>query len=193
MTGPVFIFRGEVVAKNFISLCEPINDAGLVDIVRRHFEFHAVANRKANKTFAHLSRNMREHEVLVCQRDTKHCAGKNRQDCPFHFNSFFQAHILISQAGPRNLSGAGCTIVYRRKLAYGRRLLPDGRGRSSRGRASLTDKARPPISLPLIAAIAALASVVSFIVMNAKPRDLPVMRSIISATSATLPCCSKRS
>ncbi len=108
MTGPVFTFRGEAVAKNFIFnffLCEPINDAGLVDIVRRHFEFHAVANRKANKTFAHFSRNMREHKVLVCQRDTKHCAGKNRQDCPFHFNSFFQAHILISQAGPRNLSG----------------------------------------------------------------------------------------
>ena len=40
MTGPVFTFRGEAVAKNFIFnffLCEPINDAGLVDIVRRHF------------------------------------------------------------------------------------------------------------------------------------------------------------
>lgn len=36
-------------------LCEPINDAGLVDIVRRHLELHAVANRKANKTFAHFS------------------------------------------------------------------------------------------------------------------------------------------
>ena len=32
--------------------------------------------------------------------------------------------------------------------------------------------------------MAALASAVSFMVTNAKPRDLPVMRSIISATSA---------
>src|SRR6476660_1674010 len=30
-------------------------------------------------------------------------------------------------------------------------------------------------------------------VMNAKPRDLPVIRSIISDTSLTVPCCSKRS
>jgi hypothetical protein len=70
-------------------LCEPINDASLVDIVRRHFEFHAVTNRKANKTFAHFPRNMREHEVFVRQRDAKHCAWKNGQDCPFHLDSFF--------------------------------------------------------------------------------------------------------
>ena len=52
-------------------LCEPINDACLVDIVRRHFEFHTVANGKANKTFAHLSGNVREHETFVpVQRET---------------------------------------------------------------------------------------------------------------------------
>ncbi len=77
MTGPVFTFRGEVVAKNFISLCEPINDARLVYIVRRHFEFHTVANRKANKTFAHLSGNVREHETFVRKCNPKHRAGKN--------------------------------------------------------------------------------------------------------------------
>jgi hypothetical protein len=70
-------------------LCEPINDASLVDIVRRHFEFHAIANRKPNKTFAHFSRNMREYEVFVRQRDAKHCAWKNGQDCPFYLDSFF--------------------------------------------------------------------------------------------------------
>jgi hypothetical protein len=70
-------------------LCESINDASLVDIVRRHLQFHTVANRKANKTFAHFSRNMGEHEVFVRQRDAKHCAWKNGQDCPFDLDSFF--------------------------------------------------------------------------------------------------------
>jgi hypothetical protein len=44
MTGPLFIFRGEVLAKNFIFLCEWINDSRLVDIVRRHFEFQTIAS-----------------------------------------------------------------------------------------------------------------------------------------------------
>ena len=77
MTGPVFTFRVELVAKNFIFLCEPINDTRLVDIVRRHLEFYTIANRQANKTFAHLSGNVREHETLVRQRNAKHRAGKN--------------------------------------------------------------------------------------------------------------------
>ena len=70
-------------------LCEPINDACLVDIVRRHFEFHTVANREADKAFAHFSRNVGEHEVFIRQRDAKHRAGKNGHDYPFHFDSFF--------------------------------------------------------------------------------------------------------
>jgi hypothetical protein len=70
-------------------LRESINDASLVDVVRRHFKFHPVADREANKTFAHLSRNMREDEVFVRQRDAKHGAGENGQDRPFHLDSFF--------------------------------------------------------------------------------------------------------
>ena len=42
-----------------------------------------------------------------------------------------------------NVFEAGCTIHYRRKLAYRGRLLLDDRGRSSRARASLTVRARP--------------------------------------------------
>src|SRR5687767_128734 len=44
-----------------------------------------------------------------------------------------------------------------------------------------------------MAAMAALASVVSAMETNAKPRERPVVRSIMRATSVTLPCCSKRS
>jgi hypothetical protein len=54
MTGPLFIFRGEVLAKNFIFLCEWINDSRLVDIVRRHFEFQTIASCEPDKTFPHF-------------------------------------------------------------------------------------------------------------------------------------------
>ncbi len=91
MTGPVLTFRVDVVAKNFISiiLCEPINDTRLVDIVGRHLQFHTIADREADKAFAHFARNMREDEMFICQRDTKHCAGKNGHDYPFYFDGFF--------------------------------------------------------------------------------------------------------
>jgi hypothetical protein len=89
MTGPVFTFRAEVVVKNFISLCEPINNTRLLDIVRRHFEFHTVTNRKADEAFAHLSGNVRKHEMFIRERHAKHCAGKNGHDCPFHLYCLF--------------------------------------------------------------------------------------------------------
>ena len=88
MIGPVFTFRGEVVAKNFI-LCESINYTRFIDVVRRHFEFHPVAGRETDKTFAHFSGNVREHEVFIRQRNAKHRAGKDGHDCPFYFDSFF--------------------------------------------------------------------------------------------------------
>ena len=87
MTGPVFTFRGEVVAKNFIFLCEPINDTRLVDIVRRHMQFYTIANCEANKTFAHFAGNVRQHEMFIRQSDAKHCAGKNRCNRSFHLDS----------------------------------------------------------------------------------------------------------
>jgi hypothetical protein len=88
MIGPVFTFRGEVVAKNFI-LCESINYARLIDVVRRHFEFHTIAGRKADKTFAHFSGDMRKHKVFIRQRDAKHGAGKHGHNRPFYFDSLF--------------------------------------------------------------------------------------------------------
>jgi hypothetical protein len=88
----VFYFPWRSGCEKFHLNCflrEPINYASFVGIVRGHFEFHAVANRKANKTFAHFSRNMGEHEVFVRQRDAKHCTWKNGEDCSFHLDSFF--------------------------------------------------------------------------------------------------------
>src|SRR5438477_3901783 len=194
ITGPVFTFRGTGVPKNFIFL-EAVDDARLVNVVRRHLEFDAIANGKSNKSFAHFSGNVRQDKMLVGQSDPEHGAGKDRHDRSFQLKSFFGVHDR-EQAGSEILE-AGCNNRFRiyRRLPAKERLPPPpyGRGRSSRGRASLTLRGRPFSSLPLSALIAASASAFSFMVMNAKPRDLPVMRSIISATSPTWPCCSKRS
>ena len=59
MTGPVFIFRAAGVPKNFI-LSEAVDDARLVNIVRRHLEFDAIADGKSTKSFAHFSGNVRQ-------------------------------------------------------------------------------------------------------------------------------------
>src|SRR6266576_2355578 len=89
-----FYLAGWSRCKKFHFLCEPINDTRLFDIVRRHFEFHTVANREADKAFAHFSRNVGEHEMFIRQRDAKHRAGKNGHDYPFHFDSFFKIHYI---------------------------------------------------------------------------------------------------
>jgi hypothetical protein len=54
ITGPVFVFRATGVPKNFI-LSEAVDDARLINVVRRHLEFNAIANGKSNKSFAHFS------------------------------------------------------------------------------------------------------------------------------------------
>ena len=80
MIGPLCSFGTVVVIKNFITkipLAEPINDARFVDIVGRHFQLHPVTDGQANKAFAHLSGNVREHETFVRQCNAKHRAGKN--------------------------------------------------------------------------------------------------------------------
>src|SRR4029453_4943643 len=103
-----------------------------------------------------------------------------------------ELRLAGSNAGARFHKRRQLNRIYQRLPAKERFPL-EGRGRCSRGRASLTASARPLSSWPLSALIAALACPPSFIVMNAKPRDLPLNRSIIKLTSLTVPCCSNRS
>src|SRR5262245_42244810 len=83
--------------------------------------------------------------------------------------------------------------------AYHRRPPPPPRGpppegrRSSRGRASLTFKARPASSCPCNAAMAACAAWSSAISTKPKPRRRPVSRSVIRLTRSTTPYGANRS
>ena len=88
ITGPVFTFRAAGVPKNFI-LSEAVDDARLVNVVRRHLEFDAIANGKSNKSFAHFSGNVREDKMLVGEGDPEHGAGQDRHDRSFQLESFF--------------------------------------------------------------------------------------------------------
>ena len=61
-------------------MSESINDARFGGVVWRHLHLYTIADGKANKTLAHLSRNVREHEMIVGQRDAKHRPGQDRHD-----------------------------------------------------------------------------------------------------------------
>src|SRR5437016_1254370 len=61
---------------------------------------------------------------------------------------------------------------------------------SDLGRASLTLRALPPTSLPLMASIARSPSASFVISTNANPRGWPVSRSVTMLTRSTLPCAS---
>jgi hypothetical protein len=88
ITGPVFIFRTAGVPKNLI-LSEAVDDARLINVVRRHLEFNAIANGKSNKSFAHFPGNVREDKMLVGESNPEHGAGQDRHDRSFQLEGFF--------------------------------------------------------------------------------------------------------
>jgi len=70
-------------------------------------QFDAVANGKADEAFAHFTRNMRENQVFVGERDPEHRAGKNRHDYSFQLNRFFRVHDGRPGEPAPKASGAG--------------------------------------------------------------------------------------
>ena len=70
-------------------LFQPPGDARLVQIVRRHFHFHAVADGEAHPALAHLAADRGEDEVFVVQFDAEHRSGQHGRDATFDFNVFF--------------------------------------------------------------------------------------------------------
>src|SRR4029077_7908335 len=104
---------------------------------------------------------MGEHNVLIGQLHPEHGAGQYGHYLAFDLDRFswVYSHWVwkISKAGARNGRRPA------KSKTVDQRLLPPAkcRGRSSRARASFTVSARPETSLPLSAAIAALAPVAS--------------------------------
>ena len=58
-------------------LLEPVNDAGLVQIVGGHFQFYPVACGEADEALAHFARDVREDFVVIVERDAEHGPGEH--------------------------------------------------------------------------------------------------------------------
>ena len=87
-------------------LSQPPGDARLVQVVGRHFHFHAVADGQAHPAFAHLATDGRQDNVLVVQFDAEHRAGQNRLDTAFDFDVFFFDRCVHSD-GKIKKAGSG--------------------------------------------------------------------------------------
>ena len=71
----LFVKDGIITARP--RLPEPIDDPRLREIVRRHFQLHAIARGETDESLAHFARDVREHEVLVRQLHAKHGSGED--------------------------------------------------------------------------------------------------------------------
>lgn len=82
--------KGAIFAKGCgRGLAEAINDAGFVEVVRRHFDFDAVSDGQSDESLPHLAGNVREYHVAVVQFDAEH---SSRQDC---FDFSFQFDVIF--------------------------------------------------------------------------------------------------
>ena len=70
-------------------LLKPPGNSRFIQIVGRHLHFHAIANRQANPSLAHLAANRRQHEVLVVEFYPEHCSRQDGLHAPFHFDVIF--------------------------------------------------------------------------------------------------------
>ena len=76
---------------------QAINNPGFVEVVWRHLHPHAVADGQADKAFAHLARDVREHFVAVIELGPEHRPGQHRWAPALNFNCFF--HRVYAEYG----------------------------------------------------------------------------------------------
>ena len=83
------------VAHRCHKLAKPVDNTCLVQIVRRHFEFHSIPRGQPNKSLPHSAGNVREHLMLVVQLDSEHRPGKDGRDFTFGFDLLFCGHTIM--------------------------------------------------------------------------------------------------
>ena len=71
---------------------ESIHYPCLGSIVGRHFDLYSISDGQTNESLAHLARDMREYQMIVCQRYAKHGSGQDGSDCPLQLDRFFRIH-----------------------------------------------------------------------------------------------------
>ena len=93
MVGPVFTFgRRGGSNRNLVGISESINNTSFRGVVRRHLHSYPITDCKSDETFAHLSGNVRENQMIVCKRDTKHGPRQDHRDGTFQLDRFLRIH-----------------------------------------------------------------------------------------------------
>src|SRR4029077_11759192 len=75
-----------------------IYDAAPVQVVGRKLNCYLVARQNADEGLAHLSRDMRQHLMLVLQFNLEHGIGQRFDDRRHHFNRVLFAHRLLEES-----------------------------------------------------------------------------------------------
>lgn len=76
-------------------MSEAVNNPRFGGIVWRHLHSHTIADRQTNETFSHFARNMREHEMIIRQRDPKHRSGQHVRDRSLQLDRLFRVCYSI--------------------------------------------------------------------------------------------------
>ena len=68
---------------------EPVRDPSAFEVVRGKLDFHAVSEEDADVILAHLSRDMRSHDMSILEFDTECRVWKRVGHNAFHLDGFF--------------------------------------------------------------------------------------------------------
>jgi hypothetical protein len=73
-----------------------INDSTATQVVRRNFDFHAVARHDSNEILPHLAGNMRQDNVTILKFDAELSVRQRFNDGTFDLNGLFFGHKTTS-------------------------------------------------------------------------------------------------
>ena len=76
-------------------LSEAENDAGLGEIVGRHFHFHLVADHEPDEALTHFPGDVGEHLMAACEFHPEHSSREDRGNLTLYLYSL----ILIVRTG----------------------------------------------------------------------------------------------
>ena len=75
--------------RSLVTIC----DTPAVEIVGRQLNQNPIARKNSDEVLAHLSRNVRQHLVLIVLKlDSEHCVGQSLKDLGHNFYRFFLRH-----------------------------------------------------------------------------------------------------
>jgi len=84
----------EFLAGTFLS--ETVDDARLLRVVGRHFQFHAVADDETDEPFPHFPGNVGQNRVLCAiQLHTEHGPSEHGRDGAFYLKAFLRFRSII--------------------------------------------------------------------------------------------------